>query len=487
MCVAAARFLVERGDVDPDRLAIEGGSAGGYTTLAALAFRDVFAAGISLFGDRRSRAARARHPQVRVALPATGWSARIPEAAERLPRALADPRLRPDLVPGPRPPGPRRPGRRRPPQAEAIVAALAANGIPYAYLAFEGEGHGFRGAVAIRRTLEARARRSSARSSASSRPTRSSRSSCPGSTPGANAGHRPRRPRARVARRRWSSARSSSSSACWCVAVGARLRRPPDRGGLPDPPAARRARARLSCPGLPVRSSSTPTWSSCCSCRRSCSGPATRRRSATSRPICAPIALLAVGLVLFTTLVVGLVAHAIMPFLLPAAAFALGAIVAPPDAVAATAIFRRLGRAASGRHDPRGREPGQRRDGADPLPVRGRGGADRARSRRPRPGLAFVVVGAGGILVGVIVGHRGHAAWRRTSDPTLEIMVSLLAPFAAYLPAEALGVSGVLATVVAGLIAGRTGGPHAVARGAADGRGRVEHRDRSRSTASRSC
>ena len=46
-------------------------------------------------------------------------------------------------------------------------------------------------------------------------------------------------------------------------------------------------------------------------------------------------------------------------------------------------------------------------------------------------------------------------AWRRTSDPTLEIMVSLLAPFAAYLPAEALGVSGVLAAVVAGLIAGR--------------------------------
>ena len=48
--VAAARFLVDRGDVDADRLAIEGGSAGGYTTLAALAFRDVFAAGITLYG-----------------------------------------------------------------------------------------------------------------------------------------------------------------------------------------------------------------------------------------------------------------------------------------------------------------------------------------------------------------------------------------------------------------------------------------------------
>ena len=42
-----------------------------------------------------------------------------------------------------------------PAQAEAIVAALAANGIPHAYLAFEGEGHGFRGATAIRRSLEA--------------------------------------------------------------------------------------------------------------------------------------------------------------------------------------------------------------------------------------------------------------------------------------------------------------------------------------------
>jgi CPA1 family monovalent cation:H+ antiporter len=59
------------------------------------------------------------------------------------------------------------------------------------------------------------------------------------------------------------------------------------------------------------------------------------------------------------------------------------------------------------------------------------------------------------VLVGAVVGLIVTEAWRRTSDPTLEIMVSLLAPFAAYLPAEALGVSGVLAAVVAGLIAGR--------------------------------
>ncbi len=152
--VAAARFLVERGDVDPRRLAIEGGSAGGYTTLAALAFRDVFAAGISLFGvadlellpqDTHKFEAHYEH---RIVAP-------YPEGAaiyrERSPIHAVD-RIRcPVLV---------LQGlddRVVPPEhAEGIVAALAANGIPYAYIAFEGEGHGFRGAVAIRRTLEAR-------------------------------------------------------------------------------------------------------------------------------------------------------------------------------------------------------------------------------------------------------------------------------------------------------------------------------------------
>ena len=78
-----------------------------------------------------------------------------------------------------------------PSQAESIVAALSGKSIPYAYLAFEGEDHGFRGAFALRRTLEAGSR-SSARSSASSRPTGTSHSRCPGSTPGSPATGRPR-------------------------------------------------------------------------------------------------------------------------------------------------------------------------------------------------------------------------------------------------------------------------------------------------------
>jgi dipeptidyl aminopeptidase/acylaminoacyl peptidase len=151
--VAAARFLVERGDVDPDRLVIEGGSAGGYTTLAALAFRDVFAAGISHYGvgDLETLARETHKFEARYADRLVGP---YPEAAdlyrERSPNNFPDAFSSPVLilqglddrvVP--------------PSQAEAIVAALAAKGIPYAYLAFEGEGHGFRGADAVRRTLEA--------------------------------------------------------------------------------------------------------------------------------------------------------------------------------------------------------------------------------------------------------------------------------------------------------------------------------------------
>jgi dipeptidyl aminopeptidase/acylaminoacyl peptidase len=154
-CVAAARFLVERGDVDPDRLVIEGASAGGYTTLAALAFRDVFAAGISQYGigDLELLEVDPHKFESRYSRRLVGGS--YPEAAglyrDRSPNNFRDSISSPVLilqglddrvVP--------------PVHAEAIVAALAARGVPYAYFAFEGEGHGFRGADAIRRTLEAR-------------------------------------------------------------------------------------------------------------------------------------------------------------------------------------------------------------------------------------------------------------------------------------------------------------------------------------------
>jgi dipeptidyl aminopeptidase/acylaminoacyl peptidase len=153
-CIGAARYLVDRGDVDGDRLAIEGGSAGGYTTLAALAFRDVFAAGISAFGvaDLELLARDTHKFESRYMDGLVGpYPAMADRYRERSPIHFLDSISVPVLilqglddkvVP--------------PAQAEALAEALEAQGIPYAYLAFEGEGHGFRGEPAQRRTLEAR-------------------------------------------------------------------------------------------------------------------------------------------------------------------------------------------------------------------------------------------------------------------------------------------------------------------------------------------
>ncbi|MEO5884616.1 MAG: prolyl oligopeptidase family serine peptidase, partial [Candidatus Limnocylindrales bacterium] len=153
-CVAAARFLVARGDVDAERLAIEGGSSGGFTALAALAFRDVFTAGISQYGigDLATLAADTHKFESRYMDRLVGpYPAMAERYRQRSPIHYIDEVSCPililqglddEVVP--------------PSQAEAIVAALEANQIPHAYLPFAGEGHGFRGAAAIRAALEAR-------------------------------------------------------------------------------------------------------------------------------------------------------------------------------------------------------------------------------------------------------------------------------------------------------------------------------------------
>ena len=153
-CVGAARYLVDRGDVDGDRLAIEGGSAGGYTTLAALAFRDVFTAGISAFGvaDLEALARDTHKFESRYMERLVGpYPAMADRYRDRSPIHFLDAisvpvlilqGLEDKVVP--------------PAQAEALAEALEAQGVPYAYLPFEGEGHGFRGEAAQRRTLEAR-------------------------------------------------------------------------------------------------------------------------------------------------------------------------------------------------------------------------------------------------------------------------------------------------------------------------------------------
>ena len=166
------------------------------------------------------------------------------------------------------------------------------------------------------------------------------------------------------------------------------------------------------------------------------------------------ILLLAIGLVLFTTLIVGVVTKLLVPELPWAAAFVLGAIVAPPDAVAATAVFQRLGVP---------RRIVTILEGESLINDASALIAYRVAAAAVLTGtfslldatVSFVAVGAGGIVVGYIVGKLVTATMSRTGEPTMEIIVSFIAPIAAYLPAEELGVSGVLATVVAGLITGR--------------------------------
>jgi dipeptidyl aminopeptidase/acylaminoacyl peptidase len=151
--VAAARFLVARGDVDGTRLAIRGGSAGGYTTLAALTFRDAFHAGASHFGVSDLEAlARETHKFESRYLdsligpwPAAAevYRARSPiHFPERMTSALILLQGAEDkAVP--------------PSQAETMYRAVRAKGLPVAYLLFEGEQHGFRRAATIRRAFEA--------------------------------------------------------------------------------------------------------------------------------------------------------------------------------------------------------------------------------------------------------------------------------------------------------------------------------------------
>jgi dipeptidyl aminopeptidase/acylaminoacyl peptidase len=152
-CVNGARYLAERGLADPQRLAIRGGSAGGYTTLAALAFRDAFAAGASHFGvsDLAALARETHKFESRYLDGLIGpYPARKDLYRERSPihhvNRIAAPMilfqgLEDRVVP--------------PSQAELMVAALTKKGLPVAYLAFEGEGHGFRRAETIIRAHEA--------------------------------------------------------------------------------------------------------------------------------------------------------------------------------------------------------------------------------------------------------------------------------------------------------------------------------------------
>ncbi|MEL6602068.1 MAG: S9 family peptidase [Cyanobacteria bacterium J06614_10] len=151
--VNGALYLVEQGKADRERLAIDGGSAGGYTTLAALTFRDVFRAGASYYGvsDMSSLAAETHKFESRYLDSLVGpypekkavYEARSPiNAVDQLSCPIIFFQGAEDKIVPPN-------------QAETMVNALKEKGIPVAYLLFEGEQHGFRKAENIRRALDA--------------------------------------------------------------------------------------------------------------------------------------------------------------------------------------------------------------------------------------------------------------------------------------------------------------------------------------------
>ncbi len=167
-----------------------------------------------------------------------------------------------------------------------------------------------------------------------------------------------------------------------------------------------------------------------------------------------PIGLLAVGLVLFTIGTVAAVAHWAMPGIGWPVAFALGAIVAPPDAIAATAVLQRVG--APKRLVTILEGESLLNDATALVAYRlALAAAISGSFSLAEAGLRFVAVAAGGVLVGLAVGIAVTWLRRRVIDTPISITVGLLTPYVAYLPAEQLGASGVLAAVTAGLYLGR--------------------------------
>jgi dipeptidyl aminopeptidase/acylaminoacyl peptidase len=152
-CVNGARYLVAHGEVDGNRLAIRGGSAGGYTTLCALTFRDTFKAGASHYGisDLEALARDTHKFESRYLDSLIGpYPDRRDLYVERSPIHFVDrlncpmilfQGLEDKVVP--------------PNQAEKMVNAVRNKKLPVAYLTFEGEQHGFRKAENIKRVLEA--------------------------------------------------------------------------------------------------------------------------------------------------------------------------------------------------------------------------------------------------------------------------------------------------------------------------------------------
>lgn len=176
------------------------------------------------------------------------------------------------------------------------------------------------------------------------------------------------------------------------------------------------------------------------------------------RAVAGPVAALALGLVAVTAVAVAVVVHAVLPQVPLAAAFVLGAVLASTDPVAITALSRQLSlprrvatvvQAESLLNDATSLVLFTVSVG---VVVSG-GGLDLGRA-----GLQFVALGAGGALVGILVAALAGLARARTGDSLVETSVALVTPYACFVAAESVHVSGVTAVVVAGVgLAGRAG------------------------------
>ncbi|MGH8635257.1 MAG: Na+/H+ antiporter [Burkholderiales bacterium] len=167
-----------------------------------------------------------------------------------------------------------------------------------------------------------------------------------------------------------------------------------------------------------------------------------------------PIGLLAVGLVIATTLAVGAALKFVVPDIPWAAAFVLGAIVSPPDAVAATAILTRLNVPRRVVTILEGESLVNDASGLVLYKFAVAAVMTGAFSLR-EASFEFVGVAIGGVIVGILMGRIFISVHRYLGDVFIEVLMTLAVPYITYILAESLRVSGVLAVVAAGLVRGR--------------------------------
>ena len=177
-----------------------------------------------------------------------------------------------------------------------------------------------------------------------------------------------------------------------------------------------------------------------------------------------PVLSLAIGLVLLTVLGVGYLLHALLPEMPLAAAFALGAAISPTDAVAVNAVTSRLSIPTRVTMIVNGESLINDASGLVAFKFALAAVATGAFSWRQAT-TEFFILSGGGLLVGLAVAWtigrlRAHLARFYIDDPTIQTVISILTPYAAYLAADKLGLGSILAVVAAGLYAGANDARH---------------------------